>query len=143
METNVMDLELGDVNEQPSIQNENLEKSDDFISADAADSESDLFTEAKQKILVKVLTDVYEEIFLQQEDQKYLNDVEILCKNGEKLHLPALLLASISPCFRNMAPMAEMMEQFCLIVPDVEKKELETFFKCLCHIDEIPNDPEQ
>ena len=138
-----MDLELGDVNEQPSIQNENLEKSDDFISADAADSESDLFTEAKQKILVKVLADVYEEIFLQQEDQKYLNDVEILCKNGEKLHLPALLLASISPCFRNMAPMAEMMEQFCLIVPDVEKKELETFFKCLCHIDEIPNDPEQ
>ena len=50
---------------------------------------------------------IYEDIFLHQENQPFLNDVEIYCSNGV-LRAPALLLASISPVFKASAPVADI-----------------------------------
>ena len=51
--------------------------------------------EEKRKFFAGILVDVYQDIYLQQERQKFLNDVELQCKDGELLYVPSVLLVKI------------------------------------------------
>ena len=48
--------------------------------------------------------------------------------------------AAISPLFRLLAPVADLTENYSLVLPDVEKKVFETFFEALCHLDQVPTE---
>ena len=48
--------------------------------------------EEKRKFFAGILVDVYQDIYLLQERQKFLNDVELQCKDGEVLYVPSILL---------------------------------------------------
>ena len=51
--------------------------------------------EEKRKFFAGILVDVYQDIYLLQERQKFLNDVELQCKDGEVLYVPSVLLVKI------------------------------------------------
>ena len=48
--------------------------------------------------------------------------------------------AAISPLFRLLAPVADLTENYSIVIPDVEKKDFETFFEALCHLDQVPTE---
>ena len=50
------------------------------------------------------------------------------------------LQAAISPLFRFLAPVPDLTENYSLVLPDVEKKDFETFFEALCHLDHVPTE---
>jgi hypothetical protein len=76
---------------------------------------------------------VYEEIVLEQENQPYLNDVQVQCADG-MFRVPALLLASISPIFKATAPVADLTEWPSLVMPDVNRADFQVFLRHLCDI---------
>ena len=117
-------------------ENEVLMKNEIIQSADI-----DPAIEAKRKFFVNLLEFVYQDIYLFQEEKRYLNDVEIQCNDGS-LRVPSLLLAAISPLFRLLGPVADLTDHFCLVMPDLKKCNLETFFKALCHLEDVPNNDE-
>ena len=48
--------------------------------------------EEKRKFFAGILVDVYQDIYLLQSKSKFLNDVELQCKDGEFLYVPSVLL---------------------------------------------------